>query len=211
MRPIIQDLMQKFSGADVFIVGGGASLKSFDFGLLKGKNVIALNSAYKYVDETAVLYWADASFGQTENELGLADHPSKYKFSSRLNADTLILADQKGVAGCNWLKKTGDYGFDSNVNNVRGNNSGAHAINFAVNLGAYRIILLGFDMGYTGSKSHFHDHHQAPTAFATYAELFIPSIESMAAAIRHIPVTIINCSSTTKLKCFAIGDYKDYL
>ena len=211
MRPIIQELTQKFSGNDVFIVGGGASLKHFDFNKLKGKNVIALNSAYKYVDETAVIYWADASWGQDEESKGLAAHPSKYKFSSRINADSMILSNKTGLAGCNWLKKTGDYGFDPNVNNVRGNNSGAHGINFAINLGAYRIFLLGFDMGYTGSKSHFHEEYQSSVGSSTYTELFIPSIVSMAKDIKHIPVTIINCSISSKLTCFEFGHIKDYL
>lgn len=210
MRPIIQELIKKFTGTNVFIVGGGFSLKSFDFGTLEGQNVIALNSVYKYVDETAVLYWADASWGQSEEDK-LLKHPSKYRFSSRLNADSLILDNKTGIGGCHWLKKTGDYGYDTNVNHVRGNNSGANAINFAVNLGAYRVILLGFDMGYTGSKSYFHEHHAVSTAAATYPELFIPSIESMAKEMKHLPVKIINCNTYSKLKCFEFGDYKDYL
>lgn len=210
MRPIIQELIKKFTGTNVFIVGGGFSLKSFDFGTLEGQNVIALNSAYKYVDETAVLYWADASWGQSEEDK-LLKHPSKYRFSSRLNADSLILDNKTGIGGCHWLKKTGDYGYDTNVNHVRGNNSGANAINFAVNLGAYRVILLGFDMGYTGSKYHFHEHHAVSTAATTYPELFIPSIESMAKEMKHLPVKIINCNTCSKLKCFEFGDYKDYL
>lgn len=210
MRPIIQELKDKFAGTDVFIVGGGYSLKHFDFNLLKGKNVIALNSAYQYVDGDAVLYWADASWGQRE-EVNLLSHPSKYKFSSRLNADTMIHANRTGVGGCHWLKRTGNFGYDSNVNHVRGNNSGGHAINFAINLGAYRIILLGFDMSYTGSKSHFHEQHETSTPSQTYNELFIPSIESLALQVKHLPVKIINCSMFSKLKCFEIGDYKDYL
>lgn len=210
MRPIIQELKTKFAGTDVFIVGGGFSLKHFNFDLLRGKNVIALNSAYKYVDENAVLYWADASWGQME-ESNLLAHPSHFKFSSRLNADAMIHAGRTGVGGCHWLKRTGDFGYDPNVNHVRGNNSGGHAINFAINLGAYRIILLGFDMGYTGSKSHFHEHHEISPSSQTYKELFIPSIESLALQVKHLPVKIINCSTFSKLKCFDFGDYKDYL
>ncbi len=211
MRPIIQELMNKFAGNDVFIVGGGHSLKHFHFPSLKGKNVIALNAAYKYVDETAVVYWADATWGSNNAPKGLSDHPSPYKFSSRINADTLILANKVGPAGCNWLKKTGDYGYDPNVNNVRGNNSGTQALNFAVNLLASRVFLLGFDMGYIGGKSHFHDDHVTPTASSTYSELFIPSMNSMAKELEAHPVQIINCFSESNLKCFKFGSLKDYL
>lgn len=211
MRPIIQELILKFSGTDVFIVGGGNSLNKFNFSSLQGKNVIALNSAYKYVDESAVLYWADAGWGGSEVDRGLSAHPSKFKFSSRINADTAIKSGKTGVAGANWLKKTGDYGYDPDVNNVRGNNSGANAINFAINLQAYRIILLGFDMGYVSGKTHFHNDHQTSVAASTYTELFIPSIESMAKQVSHLPVRIINCFKDSKLRCFEFGDIKDYI
>ena len=211
MRPIIQELTTKFAGTDVFIIGGGNSLRNFNFDSLKGKNVIALNSAYKYVDENAVLYWADATWGGSNHDKGLFDHPSRFKFSSRINADTLIQSNKLGAGGCHWLKKTGDYGYDPNVNNVRGNNSGTNAINFAINLHANRVILLGFDMGYVFGRTHFHDHHEQVTASRTYTEQFIPSIESLAKEIKHLPVKIINCSNHSNLKCFEFGDIKDYL
>ena len=41
-----------------------------------------------------------------------------------------IAKNALGVAGANLLKKTGDYGYDPNVNHVRGNNSGTQALNF---------------------------------------------------------------------------------
>lgn len=208
MRPIIQELIKKFSGTTIFIVGGGASLKDFDFSRLNGKNVIAVNSAYKYVDENAVLYWGDTSWGQDESE-NLLKHPSKYKFSSRLHVD--LTSNPTGPGGCYWLRKTGSEGFDPDVNSVRGNNSGAHAINFSINLGARRVVLLGFDMSYSGTKSHFHNHHSRPTPASVYPELFIPSIESMAEAIKHLPVEVINANKNSKLKCFKFGNIEDYL
>jgi hypothetical protein len=211
MRPIIQELYQKMSGTDVFIIGGGNSLDKFDFDKLKGKNVIALNSAYKYVDESAVVYWTDASWGANNEDKGLAAHPSKFKFTCRPRADQAIKLDKRGAANAYLLNKTGDQGYDPNINNVRGNNSGGNAINFAINLNAQRILLLGFDMGFTAGKSHFHNHHDAPVSNMTYPEVFIPSIESLAKEIKHLPVKIINCFRESKLKCFEFGDVKDFL
>lgn len=211
MRPIIREIYSKVTGTDIFIVGGGHSLAKFDFSRLIGKNVIAVNSAYRYIqDENLILYWGDASFGSNE-EANLSQHPSKYKFTSNIFADRAIAKNALGVAGANLLRKTGDYGYDPNVNHVRGNNSGTQALNFAVNLHPSRIILLGYDMRYTGSKSHFHDHHITPTASKVYPELFIPSMESLAKEIKHLKIDVINCSLGSSLECFKKDKWEPYL
>lgn len=211
MRPIIHDIHSKFAGTDVFIVGGGSSLKGFDFTLLNGKNVIAINSAYRYVvREDVVLFWGDAAFASHEAEI-LENHPSKYKITSRVMADYAIEHGKLGAAGSTILKKTGDYGYDPNVDNVKGNNSGTQALNFAINLHPSRIILLGFDMGYVGSKSHFHDLHPTPTAYSVYDDLFIPSMNKLAQESAYTKIDIINCSTVSRLKCFKKGNIEDYV
>lgn len=212
MRPILQDLKSKFSGTDVFVIGGGNSLRGFDFKRLTGKNVVAINSAYQYVDASAILYWGDTAWiGDPRNESGIKEHPSVYKFSSRLNASTAISQNIKGQGDCNWLQLTGSSGYDPDINSVRGNNSGSHSINFAINLGASRIFLLGFDMGYVNNKSHFHDGHKILPPSSIYSESFIPNINTLASQISHMPVQVINCFSQSKLKCFSYGNIEDYL
>lgn len=209
MRPIIQEIFHKFSGTDVFIIGGGNSLKGFDFSKLIGKNVVALNSAYKYVDENAVLFWGDAGWGATNSHI-LKEHPSKYKLSCRPIVN--ITRNMLGESGETFLHKTGNYGYDPNPECVMGNNSGANAINFVVNMNAKRIILLGFDMGFVNGRSHFHDDHTQPVSSLTYPELFIPSIKSLANEFKkYRTVEVINCSNASNLKCFSFGNIQDYL
>lgn len=211
MRPIIQELSNKLAGTDVFIVGGGNSLRGFDFSKLKGKNVIAVNSAFKYVDETAVLYWLDATWPKTKGAVGLAEHPSKLKFTGRASCDGAIRTNKIGEYGEHYLRKTGNSGLDPNPDNVRGNNSGANAINLAVNMSASRILLLGFDMGHVKGKANFHDDHEQQASFLDYVEVFIPCIDSMAKEIKNYPVEVINCNRDSNLKCFKFGDVEDYL
>lgn len=211
MRPIIQELKTKFSGTNVFIIGGGNSIRDFDFSRLEGRNVIAVNSAYKFVGADAVIYWGDGAWGAENERTGLSDHPSKYKFSARLNIDSSIQQEKTGPAGCYWLKKTGSFGYDSNESHVRGNNSGGNAINFAINLGAARVILMGFDMGYINGKSHFHNEYQRSVPVMDYNDVFIPSLESLAKNITHLPVKVINCNSESRLRCFEFGNVEDYL
>jgi hypothetical protein len=210
MRSILQDLRNKVSGNPIYLVGGGYSLHNFNFDILKEKNVIAINSSFNFFDrEDVIIFWADASWGQ-DNESNLLKNKSKYKFSSRINADNAIKNNNLGIGGCNWLKHTGNYGFDSDIDCVRGNNSGTQALNFAVNLGASDIYLLGFDMGYTGSKSHFHEFQKnTAVSNSVYDEFFIPSMNSMSDALNHNPVNIINCSINSKLECFSKIDFGD--
>lgn len=211
MRPIIHEIYSKVMGTDIFIVGGGSSLTNFDFSKLKDKNVIAINSAFKRFDrDDVILYWGDASFGSA-NSKELLNHPSKYKFTSTVFADTAIARNKTGVANSTILKKTGDYGYDSNINHVKGNNSGTQALNFALNLHPSRIFLLGFDMKYIGSKSHFHEYHTCPTASSTYPERFIPSMEKLAQQSSHLATKVINCSLDSALKCFSVENVENYL
>lgn len=210
MRAIIQELYNIISGRDVFIIGGGNSLNNFDFTRLKGKNTIALNSAYKYLEKPTAVYWADDNWG-AKNEVGLQQCETPFKFTSRINADGAIAKNQTGISGGHYLRKTGDMGYDPCIDNVRGNNSGGNAINFMINLNAARIILLGFDMGYVNGRTHFHEHHEQSVALSTYNEMFIPSINSLAKAVTHLPVKIINCNRQSNLKCFEFGDIEDYI
>lgn len=210
MYNIIQELSHKFLKSDVFIVGGGNSLSHFNFSSLQGRNVIAVNSSYKVLHDDVVIYWADSSWGGNEED-GLCIHPSPYKFTSRINVDVSNSKTRRSIAKSYLLKKTGDFGYDPIVTNVRGNNSGGQAINFAINLGAKRVILLGFDMGYVMNRSHFHSFHASSTPILTYNELFIPSINSLELETRNLPVEIINCSRQSRLTCFKFGNVQDYL
>lgn len=200
MKSQIDLVHDKFKNQTVFIIGGGNSLSGFDFKQLEGKCVVALNSAYKFVDD-AVLYWMDSSWVRKQGE-ALTNHPSPYRFTS---FHTIVPNPQ--LAGAYPLLQTGDFGYDSTLGQVRGNNSGTQALNFVATLQPKRIVLLGYDMGYVEGKSHFHDY-QKPAQENVYVKQFIPSINSMAS---EIPVEVINCSSKTALTCFKIGQIEDYL
>ncbi len=210
MRPIIQEALEKFSGQDVFIVGGGNSLKNFNFGLLSDKKVIAINAAYRNVGADAMLFWCDGGW-VAENERGLKDHPSKLRFMPIINADVAIKKNLTGPSASYYLKRTGDHGYDPNIDNVKGNNSGCMAINFALNLKPRRIILLGFDLGYVAGKSHYHDHHTTITQRNVYDDLFMPSFNALAEQSKYLGIEIVNCSLESKLKSFTIGDISKFI
>ncbi len=145
-----QDIPKIWNGDTVYIVGGGASLKGFDFNQLKGKNVIAINKAYQYVNNPAVLYWTDTRFynwyksdidGLSCLKITVASNNRNYKSDIRV-----IKNERTEKMDLSSLKE---------IN--AGNNSGFGALVLAIKMGAKKIYLLGFDMSHTSGKSHFHD------------------------------------------------------
>lgn len=206
MRDEIQELYSKFYGQDVFIVGGGYSVRDINLEYLHDKNTVAINDAYKILPNATALFWCDNSWCGREFD-GLKAHKTKQRFHTRKYASTHIAQNIKAPGGATVLNRSDDYGFDPNVDNVCGNNGGTQCLNFVVNMGAKRIYLIGYDMRddpLKRGKTHWHDDHQLVIRHDTYSRLFIPSIVSLNKSIkkRGINVDIINCSQTSAIPCF---------
>lgn len=135
----------------VFIIGGGPSLKGFDFDLLKNQNTIAVNYAVKYVpnptyfltaDSGVIRKAVDANFWGMTNTIKVIvmnpkEHPCWYRVE--------FLVHRYDV----WIKpyqtNTGLIGFDYE-HFVTGKNTGFCALQHAVLLKYKKIYLLGFDL-----------------------------------------------------------------
>lgn len=206
MRKQIQELHNKFYGQDIFIVGGGYSIESTNIDFLHDKLTIAINDSYEILPNATALFWCDNSWCGKEFDK-LEKHECKLRFHPRTYGQTHVEQDIPGPAGSTILNKTGDYGYDPNIDNVMGNNGGTQSINFAVNMGAKRIYLIGFDMRddpLARGKTHWHDKHQLVIRHDTYSRLFIPSMIALDKELRKskVKVEIINCSRTSAITCF---------
>ena len=139
---------REWDGQTVVIIAGGPSVTARQVEYIFDKNVkvIAVNDAYVMAPWADILYAADAKWwkwhkGVTEFEglrVGL-------RYSVELNdCDGQWVDDlYPEILG---LANEGEDGMSSNPGFVRGKDSGYHAIQLAVQLGAARIVLLGFDM-----------------------------------------------------------------
>lgn len=183
-----------FSGETIYIIGGGPSLKNFDFKKLNGRRTIAINKAIIYKWDADVLYWTDGRFytwfkNEVDNFKGL-----KYalKPGSQYTHDIKV------------LKKGKPYGLETDPQSLaHGFNSGYAAINLAYHLGASRVILLGFDMANDGRESHFHDGY--PTKGAgnkIYTDKFLPGFKQLNVELKNSGMTILNASPYSKLNIF---------
>ncbi len=165
-----------WEGGDVWIIGGGPSVvKEFHipnellekvisghaqiseyspyFSVLHNKHVIGINIAFLIGDWIDMVFFGDSNFF--------------LKWESKLRVwNGLKVSCHSITEGVNWVKylmkdTKRPHGITSNPNKISWNgNSGAAAISVAVNAGAKRIFLLGFDMKLgEGNKQHFHGEY----------------------------------------------------
>jgi len=143
-----------WKGHEAFVIGGGSSLKGFDFNLLKGKNTIGANDAFRLgSDVVKICLFGDTSwFHRTKFDLE--------NFKGRIVSVAPPL--RFNVPWFYWLKRIKEgLAFGDTI--AWNFSTGAAAINLAINLGATRIFLLGFDCQLNGAKSHWHSHGKCIT------------------------------------------------
>ncbi len=174
----------------IYIVGGGSSLKDFDWSLLENEDVIAINRAYEKLPNAKWIYFSDLRFWQW-NSKELIKHAAKKITGNYRIKDTHVEI----------YKFTGSKGLEVEPNRLRtGNSSGFAAINLAYHLGASLIILLGFDM--YSDKGKFHWHNGYPVKNRDNFEPMLKYFETIAEPLEDIGIEVLNASINSKIECF---------
>lgn len=189
-----------WEGQDAFIIGGGASLKTFDFDFLKGKNTIGCNDAFRLGPEIVkICLFGDASFFNRA-AMDLIKFPNP-----------VVTNCPEISANANWLKRMIRLhrGFGKGKTLAWNYSTGAAALNFAVTVGANQIFLLGFDMGYRAGLTHWHEHNGKPTLPENF-ERFIKGFEVVKQSLAEYPdVKVYNVTDdgSSNLNCFEKINY----
>jgi hypothetical protein len=199
-----------WKGRRCFIIGGGPSLKGFDFSRLKGELVIAVNRAWEH-SSCAITFFLDEQFwGWTENgSLGkyaqenFLKHPS-YKVTVNRNhfpyPEGINVVDYRRKAESSDTLREGIY---------CGCNSGFAALNLAVAMGAKEIYLLGFDMDAEtdpqGKLTHYHNGYPEMGPNADLS-MFRSEFHEIAPNLKAKDIWVINLNSQSYLKAFEFGD-----
>lgn len=132
------DLRDAWKGEDAFIIGGGPSLKGFDFSLLEGKRTIGCNSAYLLGPHICqLLCFGDAHWWDVFKQ-GVIDY---WQRGGQVFTTARKLEDHPAFFQCKRIP----HGLGTDALGWNGN-TGAIALNLALILGATRVFLLGFDM-----------------------------------------------------------------
>ncbi len=200
----------RFAGQTVFVVGGGPSLRGFDFDRLRGRSVIAVNSAGYDAPFADVLLFNDNSWFEANRALvdgwaGLVVTPSGHAKRAAPERLTRIAVGEH-------------FGFSVGRSPVRaGNSSGQTAVALAIAMGAARVILLGFDMRAVDGVTHYHldrplytAEHMARAA-SDYASNFLPGWVGWAADARSAGCTVLNATPGSALSEFPMVEPEDVL
>lgn len=196
---------QEWKGATVFIIGGGPSLRDFDFARLRGQKTIGCNAAYRLgADICNVCFFSDAPWFQS-------NYGDLAQFAGRV------------VTHCEEL--TGDEPWLLRMRRMEdglhhdaigyGGNSGCSAINLALIMGAARVVLLGFDCKPGPDHRNQPNWHPFHTEVVS-VEVFDKFNAGHREIARQLPTKfpkakIINATEGSALRCYPFGSVEDYL
>lgn len=145
---------QEWPDSDVFIIGGGSSLRGFDWSLLHDEYTIGCNMAFTLGEKICKI----CVFGDFSWWRAFKDDLKAYKGTVFTNKA------ERQLLGIPWLWTMKRYPQGLHTDGLGWNgNTGAVAINLALLLGAKRVFLLGFDMKRIEDRSNWHDRIIRPS------------------------------------------------
>ena len=202
-----------WKGRRCFIIGGGPSLKTFDWGKLNGELVIGTNLAFQKCDP-AILFSMDNRFLKNMRDKKYGEETLerfanyKYGYKVWLDSSQHAYPDDMLTIGCigqhAWSDALAD-GIGS------GGNSGFCAINIAVLLGASPIYLLGFDGKGNGQgrQAWWHKGHPDIQPERVYQKFDTELVQYAAPGARAAGAQIINLNADSSHTCFEFGRFED--
>ncbi len=121
----------------VFIVGGGPSLRGFDFNLLQNRHVLAINEAYIDIPWAEVLFFRDCEwFERARPDL--------------IFGGLMVTTSPRAKEECSLINLV-----ELNTPQMpRARTGGHNAVSLALTMEAKRIVLLGFDWNPDGGNYH---------------------------------------------------------
>lgn len=176
-------------GKTVACLASGPSLTAEDCARVRHWPTVVTNSTFRLCPWADALYWFDTDWWKVyAGEV-------RETFTGRVY--TQSLASRKGVDCLRALPRFRSFG-----------NSGASAVAMAVALGASRVVLLGYDCGLTGGRTHHHGDHPEPLRNCTRPERWVLQFERLS---RWSRTPIVNASRETTLTCFPRAVLDDLL
>ena len=198
----------------VFVVAGGPSLLGFDFSLLEGKDVIAVNKAVDFIKKPTYFITIDYTYlSKSDYSIkAYSDRGIKTVFvvSSGLSKRNDVYVDTKHNITYSRLNEfnhivesncvvNSETGFSNNFDNfANGTNSGFCGVQLAISLGYKNIYLLGFDYNSDNGRTHFHNSYgnnsNTIDKIKKYRENMVSAIK-LNAGIKNI----VSCSEMSML------------
>lgn len=190
-----------WTNCQAVIIASGPSLTQEQANLTQGQKVIAINDNYRLTPWADILYACDHKWWQWHHE--------QTKFFKGIK----VTQDKKAAQeyDINYIESAANTGLSTDPDIIhQGFNSGYQAINLAYNLGARKIILIGYDMklGADGSN-HWFGHH--PDKIVSHYQSWLIMYSSLAEHAKKLNCSIINSTIDTALTCFEKMPLEDAL
>ena len=206
-----------WEGQEVFIIGGGHSLRDFDWSLLLNERTIGCNQAFRlgeavcdicvFCDSSLIFEKPEPGGGKLKPRAGFYDELSKFRNPVVTNDNALKHRPEP------WLKwmprRTKGLHHDALGFNA---NTGATAINLALILGAKTVYLLGFDMFLDDKgRPNWHDNLIDKPSNECY-ERFLASFGHVS---RELPIKfpgcqVFNVTKKSNLNIFPKLDFDEF-
>lgn len=185
-----------------FLVGGGPSLRGFDWNRLVGKRVIAINRAYEVLPDAEIVYWSDWRFYDWHRE-GIRAHRAKRKITALRPGDRDHAYDLRRDPIEVW-RFTGTAGLDSAPMSLRhGNGAGYSAINVACHFSMTKGYLLGYDMrAGPGGEANWHDGYKVFTPPRAFVDNMLPFFPTLVEPLRYYGIEVFNLNPDSAIECF---------
>jgi hypothetical protein len=196
----LEDSWPDWSGETALIIGTGPSASSEDLSFTKGRvRTFVIKSTWRLAP------WADALYGLDQgwwvahqgarkfHGLKFSPSPSVCKVYQNIRQVKLkpfadILIAQKGVIGCGL--RTG------------GGHSGFQAINLAIQFGATRLLLVGFDMTLKHGAHWIKEDRGVGKPDDGRVRSWREAMDACAPQFKALGVEVMNCTPMSALKAY---------
>ncbi|WP_027037890.1 methyltransferase domain-containing protein [Mesorhizobium ciceri] len=193
-------IAREWEGETAFVLAGGASVKTIDLSRLKGRRVIAINSAHLTWPDAAILFFADARWW---TDVGSKERPA---------VGRLVTTSQGGPRDVVRLTKIDPgAGIASKPNQLAlARTSVTGAINLAVHLGCRRVVLLGVDGRFAedGTRHHHGAAYPWPLIKGSF-ELHAAEFRAVAPSLKKSGVEIINANPDSAIDVWPKMPFED--
>lgn len=201
-----------WTGETVTIVASGPSAKSADLSLVKGRaKVIAIKQCIDLCPWADMVYGCDAAWWL--HRLKLPDYLGMkvcWKGNGLREIDDFLTVEI-GINADPRVKYTDDLLIGEPGLVGGGGNSGFQAMNLAVNLGAPKIVLVGFDMNRRGGVHWYgrNNWSMANNPDESNFRRWMGAFERAAPVLKRMGVEVLNTSQHSSLQCFPKVSLKD--
>jgi len=195
-----------WAGEKCFIIGGGRSLKGFDFERLRGQGrIIAINRAFEDLPFADICFFMDGSnttfYGLVKN--GQLDSDTRQKWNDFKGHKVYLNLVGRKLDDVYSMRVLGRTGLSNSIKKgiYHGNNSGVGAIGLAICLKANPVYLLGFDCKVTNGNAHYHSGYPRVLPKGTFPG-FIKDFNKLGRFIARTKFKVINLNPQSGMRCF---------